>query len=121
MRIQSLFKSPRRLIAVGALVLAGATTACGPIANRATLGNSGDYSTNVYSGWTQRWNPCAPIHYKVDTNLAPGELSRVFSAVASISNATGLRYIYDGSTTYVPQQGQWNQPDELVISFANHN
>jgi hypothetical protein len=122
MRIQSLLKSPRRLVAIGAIVLAGATTACGPITSRATVGNAADYSTNVYSGWVQRWNPCQVIHYKIDTNLVgSGEQNRVISAVASLSQATGLNFSYDGPVTYVPEQGKWNQPSDLVISFANHN
>jgi hypothetical protein len=122
MRIQNLFKSPRRLVAVGALLLAGATTACGPISSHSTLGNSADYSTNVYSGWVQRWNPCAPIHYKINTQLVgSGEVSRVLSAVATVSKATGLRFVYDGSTGYVPEKGQWDQPSDLVIGFANHD
>ena len=107
-------------MAIGGIVLVAATTACGPLRSYATVGNSADYSINNYSGWVQRWNPCTPIHYKVNTDLAPGELSRVFSAVGSVSNATGLRFVYDGATSYVPEAGQWNQPDELVISFANH-
>jgi Matrixin len=121
MRIQSLLR-PRRLLALGAIALAAVTTACGPIHSRATVGNSADYAINVYSGWVQRWNPCTPgIHYRVNTDMAPGQLGRVFSAVTSVSDATGLRFIYDGSTSYVPQQGSWDQPAELVIAFANHN
>jgi predicted Zn-dependent protease len=121
MRIQSLLRSPRRLLALGGIALAAATTACGPIQSHATIGNSADYSTNVYSGWVQRWNPCSPIHYMVNTDSAPGELSRVFSAVSSISQATGLRFVYDGATSFVPESGNWNQPSDLVISFANHD
>jgi hypothetical protein len=121
MRIQSLLR-PRRLLALGAIALAAATTACGPIHSRATVGSSADYAINNYSGWVQRWNPCTPIHYKVNMTGAPaGELSRVFSAVTTVSNATGLHFAYDGETSYVPQQGNWNQPSELVIAFANHN
>jgi hypothetical protein len=108
-------------MAVGAIALAAATSACGPIQSHATSGNSGDYAINVYSGWVQRWNPCQTIHYRVNTDMAPGQLGRVLSAVASVSQATGLRFSYDGSTSYVPQQGSWNQPADLVIAFAQHN
>jgi hypothetical protein len=120
MRIQSLLR-PRRLLALGAIALAAATTACGPIQSHATAGNSADFAINNYSGWVQRWNPCTPVHYEVNTDMAPGQLGRVLSAVASVSQATGLRFVYDGATSYVPQQGAWNQPSELVIAFANHN
>jgi hypothetical protein len=109
-------------MAIGAIALAAATTACGPIHSKATVGNAADYSTNVYSGWVQRWNPCTPIHYTVNATGAPaGELTRVFSAVASVSQATGLHFVYDGPTSYVPEAGDWNQPSSLVIAFANHN
>jgi hypothetical protein len=121
MRIQSWLR-PRRLLALTGIALAAATTACGPIHSKATVGNSADYSTNVYSGWVQRWNPCQVINYRVNAASAPaGELSRVFSAVASVSQATGLRFNYVGTTDYVPENGDWNQPADLVISFANHN
>ena len=121
MRIQSLLRSPRRLLALGGIALVAVTTACGPVKSHATVGSASDYSTNVYSGWVQRWNPCTPIHYMVNADRAPGELSRVFSAVASVSQATGLHFVYDGTTSYVPEAGNWNQPSDLVISFANHN
>lgn len=121
MRIQSLLSSPRRLVAIGGIALVAATAACGPAVVKAPVGGPTDYSTNVYTGWVQRWNPCTPIHYKVNLTGVPAELSRVTAAVNTLSKATGLHFVYDGTTTYIPQVGGWNQPSQLVIAFAKHN
>ena len=104
-------------------VLAGAaavalTSACGPVA--AVAGNPADYAVNVYAGMVARWNPCAPVHYRVNDALQPGALTNVKSAIAAVSKATGITFVYDGLTTYVPDQNKWNQPASLVVSFARN-
>jgi matrixin len=54
-------------------------------------------------GASARWNPCQVITYRINTRLMPGgapaELKKVF---AQVSAATGLRFAYVGSSTYVP-------------------
>jgi len=50
-----------------------------------------------------RWNPCAPIHFV--TNLAeapPGALAEVNQAVAAVSAATGISFVWDGATSELP-------------------
>ncbi|MDI6910673.1 hypothetical protein [Nocardioides sp.] len=50
-----------------------------------------------------RWNPCAPISYRVNTAKAPpGVLLDVRTALEQITQATGLRFDYRGPTTVVP-------------------
>jgi hypothetical protein len=89
-------------------------------------GNPADFAVNVFTikgqtgSWLQRWNPCAPVHYRVNDALNPSALASVKTAVASLSKATGITFVFDGTTTYVPNQNQWNQPASLVISFAKH-
>jgi hypothetical protein len=108
-----------RLALVG-IAAATVATACAP-ASPAVPGNPSDFAVNIFSGWVQRWNPCAPVHYRVNDALAPTALAGVQSAVAALSKGSGITFIYDGPTTYVPQNKQWNQPSALVISFARHN
>ncbi len=110
--------TPRRLLALMALVAALVTTACGPIAPRAASGNPADYSLNIFSGWVQRWNPCAPVHYRVNPNSSPAALTTTLSAVNQLSRATGITFVYDGTTRFVPSSGAWNQPAPLVIAFS---
>ena len=48
-------------------------------------------------GAPTRWNPCQPIHYVVNTTLAPeGSLGDVHEAVRRISAATGIAFVYEG-------------------------
>lgn len=50
-----------------------------------------------------RWNPCAPIGYRVNTAKAPpGVLPDVRTAVEQVAQATGLRFEYRGPTGVVP-------------------
>lgn len=45
------------------------------------------------------YDPCRPIHYVLNLSRAPlGTTGAVQTAVAAVSAATGLRFIYDGTT-----------------------
>jgi len=81
-------------------------------------------------GTVVRWNPCAPIHYAVnlgsgDAAAAPSVLADVQQAVANVAAATGLVFVYDGTTSTVPTKA-WldaaSQPvagaPQLVIAWA---
>ncbi|MFJ5955224.1 matrixin family metalloprotease [Paenarthrobacter sp. NPDC092416] len=49
------------------------------------------------------YSPCRPIHYVVNSELAPDSWQPlVEEAIQQASWATGLRFIYDGRTTEVP-------------------
>jgi matrixin len=111
--------SLRRLLLVG-VAAASVTTACAPAVSQAAPGNPADFSVNVFSGWVQRWNPCAPVTYKVDDRMNPGALANVKAAVAQLSRATGITFTYGGTTAFTPSGGNWNQPASLVIAFANN-
>ncbi|MDP9183214.1 MAG: matrixin family metalloprotease [Actinomycetota bacterium] len=75
-------------------VLAGTTTT-----STSTLYR---FST-IVSGKVVRWNPCAAIHWKFRTTGAPtGSGLVVKAAVARIALATGIRFVYDGTTTATP-------------------
>ena len=54
-----------------------------------------------------RWDPCTPIGYRVNrTRATPGAIADVREAVRRVSRATGLTFVYRGTTTVVPQ-AEW--------------
>ncbi|UXM92763.1 matrixin family metalloprotease [Paenarthrobacter sp. JL.01a] len=49
------------------------------------------------------YSPCRPIHYVVNSDLAPASWQDlVEEAVQQASNATGLKFIYDGPSSEIP-------------------
>jgi hypothetical protein len=51
-------------------------------------------------GTPMRWSLCAPIHWKLSAADAPaGALATLKADFASVHRATGLRFIYDGTTS----------------------
>jgi hypothetical protein len=117
MRLPALFRRPPVWTALVALLL-GVATAC-QAAAPVVPGNPADFRVNVYSGWVQRWNPCAPVHFRVNLSLEPGGLPAVQAAVAALSKGTGITFAYDGTTAMIPEAGVWNQPAPLIIAFAH--
>jgi len=52
-----------------------------------------------------RWEPCRPILYEVNLAGSPaGALADVREAVARISRATGIRFVFAGDTIRTPEQ-----------------
>jgi hypothetical protein len=87
-----------------------------------------------------RWNPCAPIPYVVNASLAPpGSIEDVHTAVEMISEATGIAFEYEGSTSeeadpfrevfqpdrygdrWAPVLIAWADPDTSNIPFEHGN
>jgi hypothetical protein len=51
-----------------------------------------------------RWDPCRPIGYRVNRRLGTrGAIADVKKAIHRVSKATGLKFVYRGRTTIVPQ------------------
>jgi hypothetical protein len=77
-------------------------------------------------GSVVRWNPCAPVRYQVNLAQAPRSALRdVQESIRLISKATGISFVYAGTTTAVPQQSYgaqarpWdNVTPPLVIAWA---
>src|SRR3954453_5872568 len=70
-----------------------------------TRGSATSYSLHRAGGHVIRWNPCRAVHYRVNAAHAPrGALRDVKSGVWRASKVTGLTFIYDGSTTRIPQR-----------------
>ncbi len=54
-------------------------------------------------GRPARWNPCAPIHYVVQTRWAPPTgRADLAAALAQLSDISGLQFTDDGDTDEVP-------------------
>ncbi len=104
------------LLAVALLPLPGATAT--------TVGGSAtDYSflmTNRDST-PARWNPCAPINWRVNATGAPVNGGQhIEEALKRISAATGLVFVRDGRTSILPDGKTfvgWGTTD-LVIGYA---
>lgn len=91
---------PRGLMAASA---PGRGQAGPPSWRSALRGSAKDYRfIAVRNGRPARWNPCAPIRYRIN----PGGMSRrdvreVQDAFARVAAASGLRFRYVGPTSYV--------------------
>jgi hypothetical protein len=104
----------RRRRGVGALALImGVTLVVGAVAGGVDVaqnvhprGSQRDYRfLAVIGGEPVRWNPCAPIHYVIDPGHAPeGSLDDVYQAIAKISAATGITFVYEGLSTEIPDR-----------------
>jgi hypothetical protein len=69
-----------------------------------------------------RWNPCAPIGYRVNARLGrAGALADTRGALARIHRVTGLRFVYRGPTRIIPrgQRGtSYPRDTDLVVAWA---
>jgi len=111
-------------------------TASGPLGIPSPLvetGSSYEFRDLQSDGVTPvAWDPCRPVHYVVRTAGAPpGGAQLIAAAVAQVSRATGLRFMYDGTTSedpsdqrlavqrasygdrWVPVLITWATPDEV--------
>jgi hypothetical protein len=66
------------------------------------------------------YSPCRPLHYVVNEELAPaGSQQLITGAIATISAATGIQFIYDGTTGEQPSpQRPPYQPDAYGERWA---
>lgn len=78
-------------------------------------------------GRPAHWNRCAPIRYRVNpAHLPTSGLAEVRTAIAKLSAASGLTFVYAGSTSVVPYaSGDWastvpaGQDADLYIAWAS--
>ncbi|HJQ04702.1 MAG TPA: matrixin family metalloprotease [Nocardioides sp.] len=70
-------------------------------------GTSGQVLT---SGNGYRWNPCAAIRYRVNlAGTSSTNLKLIRAALGRVHLATGLNFVYAGSSRVVPFGGAWNR------------
>jgi hypothetical protein len=72
-----------------------------------------------------RWNPCAPIHYKVSLGrvVPASEVIQVRAAFDTVGEALGgVTFVYDGTTDVVPDviDGSAAADTDIVFAFATH-
>ena len=68
-----------------------------------------------------RWDPCTPIRYRLNLAKAPkGVVPDIRAALANISRASGLQFVYVGTTTVVPFSGDTYDSSlaDMVIAWA---
>jgi Matrixin len=73
-------------------------------------------------GSVVRWNPCAPITWKANLALAPaGALEEMGTAVSRLAEATGMTFVYGGTTSIVPSEA-WlhgkSDPRTIVVAWT---
>src|SRR3954463_2976183 len=69
----------------------------------AVPGNAADFDLSTYGGVVEKWAPCAPIPYRVDSRLVGSQaVLQVNEAIAQLSYVTGLQFIDEGATSYIP-------------------
>lgn len=72
-----------------------------------------------------RWDSCAPIGYRVNLSQATsGALADTHRAFAAIGQAYGVRFVYRGTTTGIPQYGgnSWYPADtQVVVAWARRS
>ena len=69
-----------------------------------------------------RWNPCTTIGYRINARQATrGAVKDTKRAFRRMSQATGFRFVYRGSTRRIPQTGtnDWYPKDtQVVVAWA---
>ena len=97
-----------------------------PVAAPPVSTAAGDYALS-YSGavgaaGTQviRWNPCRAIGWRLNAPAIDATLTQTINAeFATLTQATGMTFRYDGTTTFIPQQNTVSsEPDDLIVTIA---
>jgi hypothetical protein len=88
-------------------------------------GSASSYSLHRNSnGTVTRWNPCdGAIRVKVNpAGGGVGALSDAQAAIKSIAGATGLKFVYDGTTSFIPRSSNsGSQPAPIVVAWATRS
>lgn len=103
-------------------VVAPACTKPAAASVTSTRGSATSYVLNRnQNGTVTRWNPCdGDIRVRVNaTKGGAGALADTQAALVTLSRATGLRFVYDGTTTFIPTRSNASsQPAKIVIAWA---
>ncbi|MGE5227163.1 MAG: matrixin family metalloprotease [Planctomycetaceae bacterium] len=60
-----------------------------------------------HDGAPVRWDPCTPIHYALDPRYAPPDAPEILRQVTQhVTDATGIRFVYDGTTPWSPEAAE---------------
>jgi hypothetical protein len=73
----------------------------------------------VAGGQPVRWWPCRAIRYRLNLTYAPaGAKADVRESLRRVTQITGLRFDYLGTTSYLPRIDLRNQPAPFVIAWT---
>lgn len=69
-------------------------------------------------GKVVRWNPCVAIGWRLNMTVAnQADVRLVTQGLAEISATSGLKFRYDGATTFVPDSTNVGaEPDDLIVA-----
>lgn len=108
----------------GTTFVNGAVSAhCGTTTTTASRGSATSYSLSKNTnGTVTRWNPCdGTIRVRVNpTGGGSGALFDAQTAIKSLAASTGLHFVYDGTTSFIPRSANsTSMPAPLVIAWAS--
>ena len=100
-------------------------TAAASVAVSRPLGSGRDYSL-LYPAELgapyARWNPCKPVYWRVNPRWAPkGAVADLRGAFARVHAATGLTFVYKGTTTLVPGTAAYDRANTdgyIIVAWA---
>ena len=80
------------------------TTTAAQTRTTSVAGSSASFAlSHNADGSVVRWNPCSVIHWRANVTGAPATaLADVSTAFAQLAAATGMTFVFDGTTTTVP-------------------
>src|SRR6476469_4605153 len=89
------------------------------------LGSSRDYSL-LFPAESDapyaRWDPCKPIYWRVNPRWAPkGAVADLRGAFARVHAASGLTFVYKGTTTLVPGTAAYDKANTdgyIIVAWA---
>lgn len=92
------------LALTGAFAASRTTPSRDNLVAHAEVSSAGWAPLYTSAGKPSRWDPCQPIHYVVNARYSPPSgLTDLAGALARISRASGLRFVYDGPTDELPR------------------
>jgi putative cell wall-binding protein len=78
-----------------------------------------DFAVNTdTAGQIARWNPCAVIGWELHApGVSESDIDLITAGLAEITAASGLKFRYDGTTTFVPTNATlFSEPDDLIVA-----
>ncbi|MGZ4131425.1 MAG: matrixin family metalloprotease [Actinomycetota bacterium] len=98
-------KAVAAVLAVFLLLAAADVVALVTVTHPTDVGSPNSYAfLQQHDGSPVRWDPCTPIHYALYPRFAPPDASQLLQDVTQhVTDATGIRFVYDGMTSWSPE------------------
>lgn len=107
------------VLAVFLLLAAADVVALVTVTHPTDRGSATSYAfLQQHDGSPVRWDPCTPIHYALYPKGAPPDAPRLLQEVTQhVTDATGIRFVYDGTTSWSPEAEQVAQYAATAPTF----